>query len=124
MHRHCFIQTSDFASKPNHYTHPFSHAHTYTHVSLSLYDRVWGECRTIPLFVWHRQNWNVVFPQLSLEHKGEMEDLAKHSTYIAGFLDPSVQGRTDLYDLLINGETLQCLVYTLIHMFVVIISSS
>lgn len=60
--------------------------------------------RTIPLFVWHRQNWNVVYPQLSLEHKREMEHLAKHSTYIAGFLDPSVQGRTDLYDLLVNGE--------------------
>lgn len=60
--------------------------------------------RTIPLFVWHRQNWNVVYPQLSLEHKGEMEHLAKHSTYVAGFLDPSVQGRTDLYDLLVNGE--------------------
>lgn len=59
-------------------------------------------CRTIPLFVWHRQNWNVVYPQLSLDHKGEMDELTKHSTYVAGFLDPSVQGRTDLYDLLIN----------------------
>ena len=44
-----------------------------------------------------------MYPQLSLDHEGEMEDLAKHSSYIAGFLDPSVQGRTDLYDLLVNG---------------------
>jgi hypothetical protein len=77
---------------------------------------VCGEYRTIPLFVWHRQNWNVVYPQLSLEHKGEMEHLAKHGTYVAGFLDPSVQGRTDLYDLLVNGETLQYFVYIHIHM--------
>ena len=54
--------------------------------------------------MWHRQNWNVVYPQLSLDHKGEMEELAKHGTYVAGFLDPSVQGKTDLYDLFVNGE--------------------
>lgn len=60
--------------------------------------------RTIPLFVWHRQNWNVVYPHLSLDHKGEMEELVKHGTYVAGFLDPSVQGKTELYDLFINGE--------------------
>ncbi|CAI8050713.1 DENN domain-containing protein 10 [Geodia barretti] len=61
-------------------------------VYASSLDSLLRTCRTIPLFVWHRQNWNVVFPQLSLEHKGEMEDLAKHSTYIAGFLDPLCPG--------------------------------
>lgn len=55
--------------------------------------------------MWHRQNWNVVYPQLSLDDEGEMEELAKHGTYVAGFLDPSVQGRSDLYDLFVNGET-------------------
>lgn len=65
--------------------------HTHTH-------------RTIPQFVWHRQNWNIVYPQLSLDHAGEMEELAKHGTYVAGFLDPSVQGKTELYDLFVNGE--------------------
>ena len=35
-----------------------------------------------------------------------MEELAKHGTYVAGFLDASVQGRTDLYDLFVNGEGL------------------
>ena len=34
-----------------------------------------------------------------------MEDLAKHGTYVAGFLDPSVQGRSDLYDLFVNSES-------------------
>ena len=33
-----------------------------------------------------------------------MEELAKHGTYVAGFLDPSVQGKTDLYDLFVNGK--------------------
>ena len=56
--------------------------------------------------MWHRQNWSVIYPQLSLDHKGEMEELAKHGTYVAGFLDASVQGRTDLYDLFVNGELL------------------
>jgi hypothetical protein len=65
-------------------------------------DSLLKTCRTVPLFVWHRQNWGVVYPQLSLEHKGEMEELAKHGTYVAGFLDASVQGRTDLYDLFVN----------------------
>ena len=37
-----------------------------------------------------------------------MEELAKHGTYVAGFLDPSVQGRSDLYDLFVNGETSWC----------------
>lgn len=65
-------------------------------------DSLLKTCRTIPLFVWHRQNWNVVYPQLSLDNEGEMEELAKHGTYVAGFLDPSVQGKTDLYDLFVN----------------------
>ena len=59
-------------------------------------------CRTLPLFVWHRQNWNVVYPNVDLEQE-ELEDLSIHGTYIAGFTDASVEGRTELYDVFING---------------------
>ena len=58
--------------------------------------------RTLPLFVWHRQNWNVVYPNVDLEQV-ELEDLSTHGTYIAGFTDASVEGRTELYDMFING---------------------
>lgn len=58
--------------------------------------------RTLPLFVWHRQNWNVVYPNVDLEQV-ELEDLSAHGTYIAGFTDASVEGRTELYDMFING---------------------
>ena len=70
-------------------------------------------CRTIPLFVWHRQNWNVVYPHLSPDHEGEMEELTKHGTYVAGFLDHSIHGRTDLYDLFVNGENFSCVIISL-----------
>ena len=34
----------------------------------------------------------------------ELSDLATHSTYIAGFTDAAVEGRSELYDLFINGK--------------------
>ena len=59
--------------------------------------------RTLPLFVWHRQNWNIIYPWLELEEK-ELSDLSSHGTYVAGFTDPAIEGRTDLYDLFVNGQ--------------------
>ena len=59
-------------------------------------------CRTLPLFVWHRQNWDIVYPQLELEET-ELSTLTSHGTYVAGFTDPAIEGRTDLYDLFVNG---------------------
>ena len=56
--------------------------------------------------MWHRQNWAVVYPHMALEHEGEMEELGRHGTYVAGFLELAVQARTDLYDLFVNGEPL------------------
>lgn len=61
--------------------------------------------RTLPLFVWHRQNWNIVFPHVELTEM-ELVDLTSHGTYVAGFTDASVEARTELYDLFINGELL------------------
>ena len=34
----------------------------------------------------------------------ELADLASHGAYVAGFVDATVEGRTDLYDLFVNGE--------------------
>ena len=60
-------------------------------------------CRTLPLFVWHRRNWNIVYPWLELDDV-ELTDLSTHGTYVAGFTDPAIEGRTDLYDLFVNGN--------------------
>ena len=59
--------------------------------------------RTLPLFVWHRRNWNIVYPWLELDDV-ELTDLSTHGTYVAGFTDPAIEGRTDLYDLFVNGN--------------------
>ena len=60
-------------------------------------------CRALPLFVVHRMNWDIVYPQLELE-EDELRTLSSHGTYVAGFTDPAIEGRTDLYDLFVNGE--------------------
>ena len=53
--------------------------------------------------MWHRRNWNIVFPWLELDDT-ELADLSTHGTYVAGFTDPDIEGRTDLYDLFVNGR--------------------
>lgn len=60
--------------------------------------------RTLPLFVWHRRNWDIVYPWVELEDS-ELTDLSMHGSYVAGFTDPAIEGRTDLYDLFVNGKT-------------------
>ena len=59
--------------------------------------------RALPLFVVHRMNWDIVYPQLDLEEE-ELLTLSSHGTYVAGFTDSTIEGRTDLYDLFVNGE--------------------
>ena len=53
--------------------------------------------------MWHRRNWNIVYPWLELDDT-ELADLSTHGTYVAGFTDPAIEGRTDLYDLFVNGK--------------------
>lgn len=57
--------------------------------------------RAIPALVWHRQNWEVLYP---LEHLAadELADLRNSTSYVAGFTDAMVEGRTDLYDVFVN----------------------
>lgn len=59
--------------------------------------------RALPVLVWHRQNWSILYPYVHLED-AELEDLKSSMTYIAGFTDASVETRVELYDLFVNGE--------------------
>eukprot|EP01104_Vermistella_antarctica_P020236 TRINITY_DN8581_c0_g1_i1.p1 TRINITY_DN8581_c0_g1~~TRINITY_DN8581_c0_g1_i1.p1 ORF type:complete len:365 (+),score=106.44 TRINITY_DN8581_c0_g1_i1:174-1268(+) len=57
--------------------------------------------RAIPLLVWHRQNWDVLWPHVNMEDN-EIEDLTKAGVYCAGFTDDAIEGREDLYDVFVN----------------------
>ena len=52
--------------------------------------------------MWHRQNWSILHPYVHLEDE-ELEKLTTNITYVAGFTDASVESKTDLYDLFVNG---------------------
>eukprot|EP00794_Sanderia_malayensis_P005220 gene5220-5876_t len=60
-------------------------------------------CRSLPALVWHRQDWDVLFPYSSLD-TNEIHDLQSHQSYIAGFIDPTVEERPDLYDVFVNVQ--------------------
>lgn len=57
--------------------------------------------RALPAFVWHRQNWQILYPYVDMVDS-ELSDLKATSTYAAGFVDAAVESRTDLYDIFIN----------------------
>ncbi len=61
--------------------------------------------RALPLFVVHRMNWDILYPHVDLDEE-ELLTLSSHGTYIAGFTDSAIEGRTDLYDLFVNGKKL------------------
>ena len=44
-----------------------------------------------------------MFPFLQLKEE-ELNELKSKRTYIAGFTDPAVENRTDIYDLFLNGK--------------------
>ncbi|XP_064630603.1 DENN domain-containing protein 10-like [Lineus longissimus] len=57
--------------------------------------------RAFPALVWERQNWNLLYPNVHLD-KDEMSDLQSNTSYVAGFTEASVEGRSDLYDIFVN----------------------
>ena len=57
--------------------------------------------RALPQFVWHRQNWDILWPQVQMTSE-QIEDLQSGGCYCAGFIDPSVRSREDLYDVLVD----------------------
>ena len=53
--------------------------------------------------MWHRQNWDILYPHVDLVEV-ELESLELRSGIVIGSIDPSIEGHTELYDLFINGE--------------------
>ncbi|XP_074642777.1 DENN domain-containing protein 10-like [Tubulanus polymorphus] len=62
--------------------------------------------RTLPLLVWHRHNWDILLPNVDL-NENEINDLKTNGHYIAGFTDPAVENRMDLYDVFVNLQALE-----------------
>jgi len=58
--------------------------------------------RTLPLFAWHRKNWSLLRPFVTLSDV-EIEELSSTGIYVAGFTDKSIAAREDLFDLLVDG---------------------
>ncbi|XP_071792834.1 DENN domain-containing protein 10-like [Asterias amurensis] len=58
--------------------------------------------RALPSLVWHRQNWSLLYPYVDLESEDEIQELKGASSYIAGFTDPAIENRTNLFDVFIN----------------------
>jgi len=59
--------------------------------------------RATPLLVWHRNStWQALRPLVNLENTVELADLKTSTTYVAGFTEPSVRNREDLFDLFVD----------------------
>jgi len=57
--------------------------------------------RSFPLFVVHRQDWNILRPYVTLTD-GELQELKTTGVYCAGFTDYSVVAKEDIYDLFVD----------------------
>jgi len=57
--------------------------------------------RAFPILVWHRQNWDMLRPFMTLSDV-EVNDLKSTGVYCAGFVDDAVREREDLYDILVD----------------------
>ncbi|XP_061692876.1 DENN domain-containing protein 10 isoform X2 [Syngnathoides biaculeatus] len=57
--------------------------------------------RVLPALAWHRKDWSVLHPCVHLTDT-ELEHLSKCPGYIAGFIDPEVSNRSDLFDVYVS----------------------
>jgi hypothetical protein len=57
--------------------------------------------RALPVLVWQRQNWNIVYPYVEI-NEVEVNDLKTAAPYVAGFTDAAIESHTELYDVFVN----------------------
>lgn len=57
--------------------------------------------RAFPLFIWHRRDWDLLYPYVNL-NEDEIDELNKVRVYCAGFTDPEIKSKANLYDLFID----------------------
>ncbi|XP_041125258.1 DENN domain-containing protein 10 isoform X2 [Polyodon spathula] len=57
--------------------------------------------RALPALVWHRKDWSILHPYVHL-NDNELHSLKVCTGYVAGFTDPEVSSRSDLYDVYVN----------------------
>ncbi|XP_076025436.1 DENN domain-containing protein 10 [Genypterus blacodes] len=57
--------------------------------------------RVLPALTWHRKDWSILHPYVHLTDV-ELEDLKTSPGYVAGFVDPEVSNRSDLFDVYVN----------------------
>jgi len=60
--------------------------------------------RAMPLFVLHRQDWNLLRPLVNIRNPVEVADLTSSGTFVAGFTDNIVKQKEDLYDVLLDVD--------------------
>ncbi|XP_041722806.2 DENN domain-containing protein 10 [Coregonus clupeaformis] len=57
--------------------------------------------RALPALTWHRKDWSILYPYVHLTDS-ELENLRTCTGYVAGFVDPEVSNRSDLFDVYVN----------------------
>lgn len=59
-------------------------------------------CRSLPAFVMHRLNWDIVYPFLHTANESEMSELKGKRSYVAGFTNAEIENKPELYDIFLN----------------------
>ncbi|XP_010896395.1 DENN domain-containing protein 10 [Esox lucius] len=57
--------------------------------------------RALPALTWHRKDWSILHPYVRLTDS-ELVNLKKCTGYVAGFIDPEVRNRSELFDVFVN----------------------
>jgi len=57
--------------------------------------------RSFPIFVFHRQNWDILRPFMTLS-ENELADIKSSVVYCAGFMDENIREQEELYDVIVD----------------------